>query len=120
MATKEAKKKEIVTCWAKYELTEEDKKRSSLALANKQIEKERLDGDRKCFVSTIKGKIDTLQSEITQLSESITNGYEFRNQRCEVTLNFRRKVKEFVSMETGKCVETRPLNPEDYQQNLDI
>lgn len=113
-------KQEVVSIYGKHVLSEEEKKSYSTSLANKQIEKERLVSDKKVFVSTIKGKIDRIESEISQLSESITSGYEFRNQRCRVDLDFNTKTKRFISVETGQVIEERPLEESDYQQEFEM
>ena len=68
----------------RYRFTPEEVTELAIEQAEKLREVTSLEGEKKRIASQYKSRIDNLESEIEQLSESITTGYEMRMVDCDV------------------------------------
>lgn len=113
------KKKEIVQVYGKYEFNETEKKAMSMELANKSMERESVEDEKKQITSNFKAKTDKLVAEINLLSRNLTTGYDHRQIPCHKEMDFDNKVKRFTNVETGKIICEDAMTDDDLQMKFD-
>ena len=106
--------------WGKYVFDEEEKRKISFNLANKNLEKAQLTEDKKAMMSDFKSKIDRVESEITMGSSCIANGYTHKNYECVLLLDYTRQIRRYKSTDTGEIIKEEAFRPEDKQRKLDV
>jgi uncharacterized phage infection (PIP) family protein YhgE len=82
----------------------------SLRLANKHKEVTRQEEEKKSVVSQYAAKINELKASINNLSNNVSEGYEFREVECTV---------EFNKPETGKKTLTRKDNQQTIVERME-
>ena len=105
---------------AKYRFTEQEKVEIAQRLAHKNLEQREVDEERKSMMSNFKDKIDAIKAEISQLSNNLSTGTDYREFTCTVKMDFKKKVKRFRDVYSHKIVDVRPLDPGDYQMRLNL
>lgn len=108
-----------VTIEGKYQFDAQEKANLSLELANKTNLKAEVEGQKKARMSDFKQQLDQISSDIRTLSVNLVRGYEFRNYRCSVEKDFKKKVKTYRDITNGSVVDVRPLSQGDYQVEMD-
>lgn len=111
---------DAVTISAKYVFNDEEKRKIGDDLAKKHLKKSELAEAKKVSAARMKEQIDTLQNEINGQSICLANGYEYRDYKCKIEYDFKTKMKKFIDIYTGKVVDVRDFEPEDYQRKLPI
>ena len=104
--------------YAKYKFTEEELKEKASELSDTIQEKENLDDELASVQSQIKSKIKAAEAKIKLLGTHYRDGYEYRNIRCQLWLNYVKKMREWMSLEDGSLVKTEKFQPEDYQKQI--
>ena len=108
-----------VTIEGKYQFDAGEKANLSLELANKTNLKAEVEGQKKARMSDFKQQLDQISSDIRTLSVNLVRGYEFRNYRCSVEKNFKKKTKTYRDITNGTIIDERPLSQADYQIEMD-
>lgn len=108
--------KKTVTMPGKYKFTEDEKKEIAGVLARKNM----VEDEKKSVMSSYKDRIDRFEMDINKLSRNIIDGYEIRDFECRVEKNYDAHIKEYFCIHSGELIDTRPLDPSDYQQRLPI
>ena len=103
----------------KYKFTEEEKAKMASSLANKQIDMKILEDEKKSVMSGYKDRIDRFEWEVNRLSRNIVDGFEFRDFECRVEKDYDAHLKRYYCVDSGELIDERPLDPSDYQQELD-
>lgn len=111
-------RKEIVK--GKYHFSNEEKQELANRLANKQMDILLLKDEKKSVMSGYKDQLDRLSWETNQLSRGIVDGYEYRDFECTIEKDFDAHLKRYVDVHTGNLIDSRPLDPSDYQQELAV
>lgn len=103
---------------AKYEFTMDEKAEIASRLAQKQIELQEADEQRKSILAGVNDKIKRTKLDITRLSRQYRDGYEFRETECNVFYDFEKKEKTYRSKEDGTVIDRRPFGPGDEQRRF--
>ena len=112
--------KQIATIEAKYTLSVEEKNQAGNELAHKEKQLEQIEKDRKDRMASFKAQTDEVRAQIAELSNKVTLGYEYRKFRCEKHLDFIDKLRIFKEVDTGEIIDTRAIEPDDYQLRMPI
>lgn len=112
--------KQIKTIESKALLTTDEKNQAGQELAhkNKQLDQIRL--DRKQRMAAFKDQEQEILSQISDLSNKVTLGYEYRKFRCNLNLDFLNKLRIFRDVDTDKIIDTRAIEADDYQLRLPV
>lgn len=71
------------------------------------------------IASTKKSQIDQSNAQINELSRHVTNGYTYVDEVCSVRLmDPGPGQKSYYRISNGEFVETRPMQPMDYQSKM--
>lgn len=112
--------KQIKTVEAKANLTFEEKNLAGQELAHKQKQLDQIRLDRKQRMASFKDQEQEVLSQISDLSNKVTLGYEYRKFRCGLHLDFKNKVRIYRDMETDVIIDTRAIEADDYQLRLPV
>lgn len=104
----------------KYLFTATEKAQMSNELAQTQIDKGLVEDEKKSIMAGYKDRLDRFDWDINRLSRNVVNGYEIRDFDCIIEKNFDKHTKRFIDKHTKKVIDERPLDPSDYQEELDI
>lgn len=119
---KEGKSKmdpQILTIEGKYIFSPEEKANLSLELANKTCLRGEVEAQRKARMSDFNQQINQINSDIRTVSVNLVRGYEFRNYKCTLEKDFKKKIKTYRDITNGNIIDTRPLSQGDYQIEMD-
>lgn len=112
--------KQIATIEAKYMLSIEEKNQAGNELAHKEKQLQQIEADRKDRMAAFKAQADEVKAQIADLSNKVTLGYEYKKFRCTKDLDFVKKLRIFKDEETGVVIDTRAIEPDDYQLRMPI
>lgn len=84
-------------------------------LAHCQINRGIVEDERKSVMATYKDRLDRLTWESGRLSRCVADGFEMRDFECSVTFDSTNRIKMFTDIRTGKHIDTKPMEPSDYQ-----
>lgn len=110
---------QVVTIEGKYLFSPEEKANLSLELANKTCLRGEVETQRKARMSDFNQQINQINSDIRTVSINLVRGYEFRNYRCTLEKDFKKKMKTYRDITNGNIIDTRPLSQGDYQLEMD-
>ena len=72
-------------------------------------------------MSDFKAKIDAKDSLISNLSNNVNNGYEYRSVDCEVEMDSPKKgMKTTTRIDTGEVVGTEKMTDADRQEEMPL
>lgn len=66
----------------------------------------------------IKGQQKELEARVNRISETIRNGYEYREVEVEKQLDLEAGIAKFYRIDTGEIYRTRPLSKEERQGEM--
>lgn len=120
---KKEKKKPVVKTkmiTGKYFFKKVEKEEMAGDLARTQMDKREVEDEKKSVMAGYKDRLDRFDFDINRLSRNVVNGYEMREFECKIVKNFTTHKKRFIDIRTKKLIDERPLDPSDYQKELDI
>lgn len=89
-----------------------------LALEHRRLEEVQ---ERKAQVNAaIKAELETHQSRINHLSQTLRNGYEYRDVTCLITSEFGSNQVMVSRIDTGEIIEQRAMTAEERQRELEL
>ena len=110
-----------VTEYLKYKFSEKELREKSEKLAQDCREKRETEEAKKQITSDLKAKIDAFDASISQISNHINSGYEFRYIECDVHLNDPDPgFKSIVRKDTFEVVKVEPMTAAELQEELDF
>jgi hypothetical protein len=99
----------------KYQFKPEEVAQNSDQLARFVIEKKEIESDFREVKSSYKAKLDEKDAQINKYSHYVAQGFDMRDVECRVLVNYKEKVKQYISIATNEVIKTEELNNEDYQ-----
>ena len=109
----------IVTIEGKYIFNAEEKANLSLELANKNCMKSDVESQKKSRMADFTQQLTQINTDIQTVSVNLVRGYEFRDYKCTVEKDFKKKVKVYRDATNGNIIDTRPLTQADYQVEME-
>jgi len=101
-----------------YSFTEDELKAKSRELAHAVHDKEQIENQKKMVMSEFKNKLDTINGDISRLSNHISNGNHMLTVKCRVLFRPDDCLKEIWY--AGKLYTTEKMTDLDYQTKLEI
>ncbi len=112
--------KQIFTVEAKAILTDKEKNEAGQELAHKQKQLDQIRMERKQRMAAFKDQEQEVLSHISDLSNKVTLGYEYRKFRAVRHLDFLNKTRIYREVDTDRIVDTSTIQPDDYQMRLSV
>lgn len=110
----------VIKRYLRHDFSDADRAEIAKDLANANLQKKRVEDEKKSVNSDFKSRIDRLDADINKLSQSLTSDFEMRNVECEVYFDSPQKgLKTVINRETGEVVSVEKMEPEDCQMPLD-
>ena len=104
-------KENLKTKLSKSELEEYAK-----SLSEKYIEHGQLEIDKKGVVAEYKAKTDTLEGQLSLLSQKVSTQHEWRDVECHWGYNWKTDKKVLVRQDTGEVVREEKITTNDRQK----
>ena len=111
------KTKETVERMCRYAFTLDEIKKMGSQLATECTKLSEIEDEKKQAVSEYKSKIDACNTSINSLSHKIQTGSEMRRTSCYEEKDFKKKVRTFIDIESGKVIDEIKMTEEDMQLN---
>ena len=80
----------------------------------------RLKDKLKEMSSQIKGQQEEVEARVKRISETIRNGYEYRDVEVRKVLDHDAGLARYYREDTGECFRERPMRPSERQGELSI
>jgi hypothetical protein len=102
----------------KHMFSPDEKKEIASEMAQKIIDLQRADEERKTVSSRFKSRIDRLQAEINRAAEKLNSGYEMQEVECDVIPDYDNKVFCYYRTDTDQMVKQKPMTADDLQRKI--
>ena len=99
-------------------LTEDEWDQKSSALAEKEIEKARVELEKRLSTKSFNSRINLLAEEIAKLSQAVDTRKEQRDVQCKWERPDDANEKLLYRLDTMDIIERRPLDPGDRQVSM--
>jgi hypothetical protein len=104
----------------RYYFDEKDKNRIAIEMSNKVIEQHKLEEEKAAIAKEFNMKIQLLDSEVLELSQKHSTGYEYRSYDTVVKLNFADRKKYFVDVHEPSVIrDVQDMEAQDFQIRID-
>ena len=100
----------------KTTLTDPELRAYGRELAEKLIDHEQIDAERKGYVSDLKARMDIIQARLNALSLKVSSQCEWREVDAQWTLNFGTGRKTLIRLDTGEIVKELAVTDTDRQR----
>ena len=100
----------------KTQLTESELKEYAKTLSEKYIEHNQLEADKKGVVAEYKAKTDTLEGQLSLLSQKVSTQQEWRDVECHWDYNWKIDAKRLIREDTGEIVRRDKISQQDRQK----
>ncbi len=100
----------------KTKLTRPELEEYAKSLSEKYIEHGQLEADKKSVVSEYKAKTDTLEGQLSLLSQKVSTQHEWRDVKCHWDYNWKIDKKIFIREDTGEIVCEDKITSQDRQK----
>lgn len=104
----------------KYQFTQEEHQSNCDQLARYNIEHNQIENEKKEVMSSYKAKLDENRARIDKFANYVSNGFEVKEENCEVFLDFDRKKRVYKSIRTGAIVKETDFYHDDLQMVLEF
>jgi len=111
--------KRTVSISARYSFTVKESSIIARDLGRRTIDKAGVEDEKKSIMSDFKDRLDRISMDVNKLSRNIVDGYEYRDFNCYIVKHFKEKVKRFHNKLNDEVVDEAPLDPSDYQLDLE-
>ena len=112
--------KRFDTVEVKVDLSTDEKNAAGQELAHKKKQKEQIEKDKKDHMAQYKAQLDEVEAQMSDLSNKVTLGYEYRKFSCQLYLDFTTKQRVYKDRETGMERKRETLKADDYQMRLPV
>lgn len=103
----------------KYLFTESEKKEIASEMAQKIVNLQQAEDDKKAIMSDYKSQIDGIQAGINSAATKLTAGHEMRSTKCQVVPNYEKKVWEYIRVDTGLLIKEKGMTFNDLQMEFE-
>ena len=104
----------------KYVFTESELKEIASEMAQKIVNLQQAEDDKKAIMSDYKSQIDGIQAGINSAATKMTSGYEMRSMKCQVVPDYPRKIWQYIRVDTGEMVKEKGMTSSDLQMEFEL
>lgn len=106
--------------YLRHDFTDADRLGISKDLAEANLQKSRIEDEKKSVNSDFKSRIDRIDADINKLAQALASDFEMRNVECHVYYNKPNKgLKTIINAETSEVVSVEKMSPEEAQMTFD-
>lgn len=106
--------------YLRHNFSDADRAEIAKELASANLQKKRVEDEKKSVNSDFKSRLDRLDADINKLSQSLSSDFEMRNVECEVYYDLPEKgLKTIVNGETHETVSVEKMDPDEMQMPLE-
>lgn len=106
--------------YLRHNFSDADRAEIAKELASANLQKKRVEDEKKSVNSDFKSRLDRLDADINKLSQSLSSDFEMRNVECEVYYDLPEKgLKMIVNGETHETVSVEKMDPDEMQMPLE-
>ncbi len=107
--------------WLRCDFTEPEMLDMGKRLARANERLDALAREKEEVVSAIKARASKIESEVSDLSQNLNKGYEYRDIECTVEYHKPENGKKTVTrLDTGELVEVTPMDAHEMQEQLPL
>ncbi len=100
----------------KTRLSESELKQYAKDMSEKYIEHGQLEADKKGVVAEYKAKTDTLEGQLSLLSQKVSTQQEWRDVECHWEYNWKTDKKRLIRQDTGEVTREDKITTNDRQK----
>jgi len=100
-------------------LTPEQKEEVGTDMCKVLEETEQIEADKKEHSKQCALKIEKLDVQMAELATRFRRGYDDKEIKCVVQMDFATKVKNYLNEQTGEVIASEELQPSDFQMRID-
>jgi len=105
----------------KVDLTDAEMKGMSNELVDEINTSREVEAEKKAVVSTYKSKLDSCTARIGELTNTLRNGYEFRDVECELQYHEPAVgLKRVIRLDTLEVVDQKDMTDDECQEVLPL
>lgn len=105
--------------YLRHDFSDADRAEIAKELASANLQKKRVEDEKKSVNSDFKSRLDRLDADINKLSQSLSSDFEMRNVECEVYYDAPEKgLKTVINGETREVVAVEKMDPDEMQMPL--
>lgn len=104
----------------KHTFSRDEMEQQGQLLAQAVQDKATEEANKKLAMGTFKDKIDKLSADIKVFSGHVANGFTYRDEPCELYLDYELNSRIFTRKSDGVPVKTEPFHASDYQKKIDF
>lgn len=101
-------------------LTEEELKECSKKLADAVQKLERCELEKKAFVSQKKAESEKYSAMVSENSNKVASGKEYRDVKCDVIYDWDNKTKEYIRQDTKEVCHTDIITERELQEEANL
>lgn len=113
-----SEKKELCNEYLKHVFSVDEKKELATILAEKVLELQGCEDEKKAIMSQFKSKIDQTQAEINSAASKLRSGYEMRVTECEIIPDYENKVFCYYRTDNSELVRKKAMTQDDLQKKI--
>ena len=117
---KKIEKSEIFRDNLKTKLTDGELKALSRELAEKFIDLEGLEKDKKGVVADYKARIEVIEAKLNSLSQKVSTQFEWRDVDCQWEYDFKSGTKSLLRLDLNVIVKVAKVTDADRQRLLNV
>ena len=110
--------KETFEVMGDYVFTEVEKKQIAQDLANKSLEIQALEDEKKAVMSSFKAKIDAATATVNLSATHLSRGRMQKFYKCTLEFDRAKKLRLWKEVENGTVIKTEPMQSQDFQLKL--
>jgi len=115
---KYGKRTKMENLYLPCEFTNEEMQVKAQDMANKLRERTTLENEKKRAMANFASQLKSMDGEIAKLSSDYSAGYEYRNVKCDIFIDYAENIKRWVRSDTGKIAKESKLTVEDLQTEI--
>ncbi len=112
----EPRETEMVT--KRYEFTDEEKNDMGRDLAAREMDKDRIEDEKKVASDKFKNALGEVEAIIGRLSSHIHHGFEMRTCTCRIEQDWDSKMIIYRDVNTEAIVDQRPMKGNELQRDI--
>ena len=114
-------KSETIKLFLKCEFSQDEILRKGIELARLNLDKTRIDNEKKAVVSEYKAKLDGKDAEIAVIGNQISNGFEHRNVECQIDWHSPTTGKKTTTrLDTNEVIRIESMTAEEMQMEIEF
>jgi hypothetical protein len=101
-------------------LTDEEKAKYAMQLAQAKLDKDRFEADKKSYDDQAKADISSCDSAMSKNSVLVSTGKEFRSVKCKIVYDWDKKTKTWYREDNGDEAKNDIISEFEIQEEIEF